>query len=79
MSDGDAYLLLISKGEYDDHISIPIAVTKDRDTAELLQTAFESIDRTAINTYCPSLWNLIGENSLDQFSIDIDTVPIISL
>lgn len=73
------YLLSVCRGEYDDSVRTPLIVVNNLAAAELFRSVFEARDHDAIQRYCPLLHEIIPEESTEEFSIDIDAIPFISL
>lgn len=67
------FVLLLSRGEWDDHVIIPIAVVQDLATAIVLREALEDQEEYYMNLLIPE------EFRQECPSIDIQEVPFVMI
>ena len=63
------YILMLNHGDYDDHVSFPIASCQDYATAELIKESLESQEGLYFNSLVPEEF----QNSFPD--IDIIEIP----
>lgn len=65
----NVFVLNYNHGEYDDYLSIPIGVTQDLASAQLIQESLESKK--------PEFMFLLEDMTSDEFTIDILELPVL--
>ena len=72
-----AYVLMMSHGDYDEHVEYPVAIVKDEDSAQLLIEALEAREPKYV-ARVPEIKRWVDLDA-GEFSIDMCMVPIVEV
>ncbi len=69
------FVILISHGEYDDHVEIPVAVAPDLVTAQIISEALENREQPYFNEILTGVF--LPLRDLSEFCTTIVEVPLV--